>query len=176
MYEAAGVLPQTTPAQSPSMPHSIPSNYTIRVILVGQPNLPTDSRKRICNGEADWSLSSYCPKLLPLIRSAPGTRLRLHASVVTTDAVNGSSLRYSGPTPRRSFQRGVLLAPTGPLAVLVAGGESWLTISSKGWCEGAYSKEKTLDRPVSSSPSSVVHARGLSLSDSVYTSTSAKKH
>ena len=51
----------------------------------------------------------------------------------------------------------------------------WVTILIKGWCAGCHSKEKTLDRPVTSSPSSVVHARGLSLSDSVYTSTSAKK-
>ena len=55
------------------------------------------------------------------------------------------------------------------------GEELWVTMSSKGWCEGCYSKEKTLDRPVISSPSSVVHARGLSLPASLYTSSSAKK-
>ncbi len=42
-------------------------------------------------------------------------------SVVTTDVANGSSVRYSGPIPRRSFQHGVFLQ-TGPLAVLAAGG------------------------------------------------------
>jgi hypothetical protein len=50
---------------------------------------------------------------------------------MTTDLVDGSdrrdlgqnrsSLRCSGPTPRRSFQHGVFLQ-TGPLAVLAAGG------------------------------------------------------
>ena len=40
---------------------------------------------------------------------------------------------------------------------------------------GRFSKEKTLDRPVVSSPSSVLHAMSLWLSDSVFTSTSEKK-
>jgi hypothetical protein len=40
---------------------------------------------------------------------------------------------------------------------------------------GRFSKEETLDRPVVSSPSSVVHAMSLSLSDSVCISTSPKK-
>ena len=42
-----------------------------------------------------WTLRSH--------RSAPGTRLRLRASVVTTDMGKWSTLHRSGPTPRRDI-------------------------------------------------------------------------